>query len=152
MTTCQITNSQDTLEKRSTLTMPKYPGLGLPLRHGMHRGNIQPDERKSYYPIGAHHSCGCSLSDPLPIREVAMMSFMDTLTDKEEWHKKVFDEEIVAKWHEEARQIPDQHFRDMVGDGDKLGEHVNMSGNPAKILDDNAFEYVSYVDEPRRIV
>jgi hypothetical protein len=37
-----------------------------------------------------------------------MMGIMDRLTDKENWHKKVFDEAIVAKWRKEALEIPDE--------------------------------------------
>ncbi|KAG6361951.1 hypothetical protein INS49_010180 [Diaporthe citri] len=33
---------------------------------------------------------------------------MDTLTDKEDWHKKVFIESITEKWREEAMAIPDE--------------------------------------------
>jgi hypothetical protein len=39
-----------------------------------------------------------------------MMSIMDRLTDKEDWQKKVFDEEIVSKWCGEALAIPDEQF------------------------------------------
>lgn len=39
-----------------------------------------------------------------------MMSIMDHLTDKEDWHKKVFNEEIVSKWRAEALAIPDEQF------------------------------------------
>ncbi|KAF2811084.1 uncharacterized protein BDZ99DRAFT_462360 [Mytilinidion resinicola] len=83
--------------------MPKYPGLGLPLRH-----NEQQDY--GFYPIGAHGSCYGSDSDILPVRELAMMSIMERLTDKEDWHKKVFDEEIVSKYREVALSIPDEAF------------------------------------------
>ncbi|KAF2649455.1 hypothetical protein K491DRAFT_698080 [Lophiostoma macrostomum CBS 122681] len=83
--------------------MPKYPGLGLELRHN-------PQDDYGFYPIGAHGSCYASESELLPIRELAMMSIMDKLTDKEDWQKKVFDEAIVAKWRKEALEIPDQEF------------------------------------------
>lgn len=43
----------------------------------------------------------------LPVREVAMMDIMSKLTDKPEWDRKVFDEDIVAKWKEEAMALPD---------------------------------------------
>jgi hypothetical protein len=46
----------------------------------------------------------------LPVREVAIMGIMDRLTDKEVWHKKVFDDAIVEKWREEATAIPDEEF------------------------------------------
>lgn len=38
----------------------------------------------------------------LTAREVAMLGVMNALTDKPDWHKKVFDDEIVAKWKQEA--------------------------------------------------
>ncbi|KAI1335695.1 hypothetical protein F5Y15DRAFT_408961 [Xylariaceae sp. FL0016] len=34
----------------------------------------------------------------LPVRELAMMSFMDQLTEKPDWHKKIFDDKIQF-WH-----------------------------------------------------
>lgn len=37
-----------------------------------------------------------------------MMGIMYTLTDKEDWHKKVFIESITEKWREEAMAIPDE--------------------------------------------
>lgn len=83
--------------------MPKYPGLGLHVRYN--------DEPNEHYPTGAH---GGSLQDissaTLLVRELAMMAVMDQLTDKENWHKKVFDETIVAKWRSEALSIPDKYF------------------------------------------
>jgi hypothetical protein len=82
--------------------MPNYPGLGLPLRD-----NPQED---GHYPIGAHGSCRGATSDMLPIRELAMMSIMDRLTDKEDWQKKVFDDEVVSRWREEALAVPDEQF------------------------------------------
>ncbi|ROW11546.1 hypothetical protein VMCG_01299 [Cytospora schulzeri] len=51
-----------------------------------------------------------SQSALLPVREVAMMGIMDRLTDKKDWHKKVFDDAIVEKWREEAMSIPDEEY------------------------------------------
>lgn len=42
----------------------------------------------------------------LTAREVAMLGVMSALTDKQDWHKKVFDEDIVGRWKEEARAVP----------------------------------------------
>lgn len=36
-------------------------------------------------------------------RERAMWAFMDAITDKPEWARKVFDDKIVAKWYAELR-------------------------------------------------
>lgn len=71
-------------------TLPNYPGLGLRLKH-------------------AAYEKYCSNTDSalLPLREVAMMAIVSQLTDKPDWHRKVFDEEIVAKWKKEAMAVPD---------------------------------------------
>lgn len=90
--------------------MPAYPGLGFDLR-------LNEQSEYGFYPIGAHGSCYGSESDMLPIRELAMMSVMESLTDKEEWHKKVFDDEIVSKWRKETLEIPDEEFWKMAVSG-----------------------------------
>ncbi|KAI8634306.1 hypothetical protein F5Y19DRAFT_487765 [Xylariaceae sp. FL1651] len=38
----------------------------------------------------------------LKLREVRMMDFMNQITDKSGWEDKVFDEQIVGRWREEA--------------------------------------------------
>ena len=42
-----------------------------------------------------------------------MMDVMEKLTDKANWHQKVFDEEVVSKWRQEALAIPDEYFWDL---------------------------------------
>lgn len=41
---------------------------------------------------------------PLTVRERTMMSLMDQITDKPEWDRKVFDEGIVQRWRQEAKE------------------------------------------------
>jgi len=129
--------------------MPEYPGLGLPLRHN-------PQTDYGHYPIGAHGSCYGAESDIIMIRELAMMSIMDRLTDKENWEKKVFDDEIVSKWREEALAIPDDELTDLASSGkrqhwDEDGRvHLNSDwglddANPSKeIMDTNTFDCVRF--------
>jgi hypothetical protein len=113
--------------------MPNYPGLGLPLR---------PDQGTEYghYPIGAHGSCHGAHSDMLPIRELAMMSIMDRLTDKEDWQKKVFDDEVVSKWREEALAIPDEQFCKLANSG--KSQYWDADGN-LNVQDDWSTEHVN---------
>ncbi|KAF5011169.1 hypothetical protein FDECE_2694, partial [Fusarium decemcellulare] len=81
----------------------RYPGLGLDLRyHDQNEGR----DRGDMFPIGIHANCFGSDSEMLLIREVAMMIVMDRLTDKPNWHVKVFDDNVTAKWTEEALAIP----------------------------------------------
>ncbi|KAJ4264300.1 hypothetical protein NW762_005496 [Fusarium torreyae] len=89
------------------------------------------------YPIGFPESSG-STSEVLPVKEVAMMILMDKLTDKPDWHKKVFDETIVQKWRDEARQQPeDGLYR-------RILQHKNDERLPqprSRIVTDKAFDY-----------
>lgn len=119
-------------------TGPPYPGLGLPLR-------CANDE--TYDP-----------SDTLPVRELAMMHIMDRLTDKKEWNKKVFDEEIVEKWRAEAKAIPDAEFWNAAvsdkWDFYPFNEEVEEEGEEVVVrfrcllegvVNDNTFDCVSAV-------
>ncbi|KAF2874623.1 hypothetical protein BDV95DRAFT_566610 [Massariosphaeria phaeospora] len=90
--------------------MHRYPGLDLPLRYN---GNPVAD----FYPIGVHRDCESATSDLLPVREVAMMNVMEKLTDKDNWHEKVFDDLVVSKWREEALEIPDRNLWDLATSG-----------------------------------
>ena len=130
-------------------TMPDYPGLGLPLRHN-------PQMDYGHYPIGAHGSCSGAKSDIIMIRELAMMSIMERLTDKENWEKKVFDDDIVSKWREEALAIPDSELADLASSSkrqywDDDGKvHVKDDwrlddANPLKgIMNTNTFDCVRF--------
>lgn len=52
-----------------------------------------------------HGASDFSQAPRLTAREVAMLGVMNALTDKPDWHKKVFDDEIVANWKQEACAI-----------------------------------------------
>lgn len=69
-------------------TSVKLPGFGLPV-------NYTPDE---YFPSAALEWSGTILT----VRELNMMAIMDSITDKKDWDKKVFDDTIVQKWRQEA--------------------------------------------------
>lgn len=90
--------------------MQRYPGLGLPLRYD---GSLVTD----FYPIGAHMNCEGATSDPLPVREVAMMDIMEKLTDKHNWHEKVFNDSVISRWRKEALEIPDTDLWDLATRG-----------------------------------
>src|SRR6266699_3157487 len=80
----------------------QLPGFGLP-------ANTIPD----FWYKGSHHENIVSLlgyPNAIPdwsgglmtVRERNMMVTVDQITDKPEWRRKVFDEEIVAKWRTQA--------------------------------------------------
>ena len=113
--------------------MPDYPGLGLPLRH------FEWDEGFKLYPIGAHHGCIGSDSQMLFVREVGMMIIINQLTDKFDWHKKVFDDTIVDKWRREAREYPDESLwaQAALMANDPRSSVPSLQG----IMSDKAFDY-----------
>ncbi|KAK3311855.1 hypothetical protein B0H66DRAFT_584262 [Apodospora peruviana] len=86
----------------------KYPGIDLPLRYFPQKYEYpdDPDQSMKFY-IGGHPDFDESWSNLLPVREVAMMILVDRLTDKPNWHDKVFNDEIVAKWRNEALNLPE---------------------------------------------
>lgn len=68
------------------------------------------------------------------------MVLMDRLSDKVDWHKKVFDEEIVAKWRKEALEQPEDKLFSQVVER-KHGDGVPMPQR-ARIMSEDAFDYV----------
>lgn len=65
------------------------PGFGQPVNH-----------RISYlvFPSAVIDWAGTSTT----VRERAMIALMDSITDKPEWDRKVFDDGIVSNWRKEA--------------------------------------------------
>lgn len=83
-----------------------------------------------------------------------MMDVMEKLTDKVNWHQKVFDEDIVSKWREEALAIPDTYFWDLSfsaksqdwldDDGPPVFSTSEMECQLENIMDEATFDAVSY--------
>ncbi|KAH7092376.1 hypothetical protein FB567DRAFT_545535 [Paraphoma chrysanthemicola] len=115
-------------------TIHKYPGLGLPLR------NDSPSDFD--YGIGAHPVCYGTHSELVNVREIAMMSVMDKLTDKPDWHKKVFDDEIATKWRDEALAVPNDEFYHLATNGKRWdgGNDSDHGETPEGIMSEAAFD------------
>jgi hypothetical protein len=94
-----------------------------------------------------------SESEPLFVRELAMMDVMEKLTDKPDWHKKVFDEEIVGKWKKEALTVPDEEMYRLATSGkmqywgEDGMEMRDYDGGvmPENIMNEGAFDCVSII-------
>ena len=105
----------------------QYPGVNLPLRHP---GEDNPR-------VGLYERLEESESELLHVREVAMMLLMDRLTDKPNWHEKVFDDAIVAKWRTEAlSQSEEAVYNEIIA-----GKNVPMPKR-TRIISEEAFDYV----------
>jgi hypothetical protein len=82
---------------------PLYPGVTQSL-DWVH-GRRQP---RDYYNIFAYDE------QLMPIREIFMMHLMDKLTDKADWHRKIFNEAIVHKWRQEALAQSERELYDYI--------------------------------------
>jgi hypothetical protein len=43
--------------------------------------------------------------EPITLREKSMLYLVNSLTDKPEWARKVYDEEVIRKWEQEALSL-----------------------------------------------
>ncbi|KAH7153913.1 hypothetical protein DER46DRAFT_627874 [Fusarium sp. MPI-SDFR-AT-0072] len=120
---CLVVNQSQLFLPWSSLIMATpthlYPGVNLALRE-MPERELSFKDDYLFYPIGFPEYHG-SKSAVMPVKEVAMMILMDASTDKPDWHRKVFDETIVQKWREEARQQSEDSLYARILQ-DKLGE------------------------------
>ena len=71
----------------------KLPGFGLPVDH-------MPNWRERF----PHAIADDQTTKAVTFRERRMLKFINQITDKPEWNRKVFDESIVSKWREEASE------------------------------------------------
>ena len=98
------------------------PGFGLPVDH-MPGKYVR--SRNTPYTRFPHAIADNVASDGVTVRERRMLQFIDQISDKPEWERKVFDEEIVGKWRAEAGR-----------EDEEIGDVV---------LSEEMFEYVSFV-------
>ncbi|KAJ3455834.1 hypothetical protein MRS44_017316 [Fusarium solani] len=132
-----ITPSKDHTQNAST-AKTKYPGLGLDIRHD------DSNDRDVIYPIGTHFNCYGSESEMLLVREVAMMMVMESITDKPDWHVKVFDPEIANKWKAEALALPVDAMYKEIAEGRITWPNEAFAGQapkPKSILDEACLDY-----------
>jgi len=111
----------------------EYPGVNLPLRHLKQGGNHGVD----FYRLGSFEGASLSQSELVQVREVAMMILMDRLTDKPNWHEKVFDDTIVAKWRNEALTQPEDDIHQEIIAGKNIKKPART-----RIITEAAFDYV----------
>jgi len=72
-----------------------------------------------------------------------MMILMDKLSDKPNWHEKIFDQAIVAKWHKEAMEQSEVALYKQITDGRRM-EKIPQPTR-IRLISEAAFDYVSYL-------
>ncbi|KAK4508643.1 hypothetical protein PRZ48_002382 [Zasmidium cellare] len=113
------------------------PDLGLPLLG-------EPFEQESELNTAADW-----FASPLTVRERSMIGLMLALKDKPEWDRKVFDEEIVAKWRKEAldfkpevKYVRNSEGEDPWDSSEHNGENLNVDGEARqKVVSEEMFDW-----------
>jgi hypothetical protein len=117
----------------------QYPGVNLPLNTS---DRFLFDKLPPVYAIGMPQARGAT-SMILPIREVAMMLIMEKLTDKPNWHEKVFDEAIVQKWRDEAKTQSENGLYSRIMEGKTHWNEIPMP--QSRIISEEVFEFVRWI-------
>ncbi|KAJ2933512.1 hypothetical protein H1R20_g3583, partial [Candolleomyces eurysporus] len=84
------------------------PGHGYPFNRVPEE--MDADYRGEPFPsalVQSGDSYNSGVLDPITLRELTMLRFMNEVTDKPDWTAKVFDKIIIAKWKEESVNLPD---------------------------------------------
>jgi Protein of unknown function (DUF4246) len=119
----------------------KVPGFGLPLTFE------HEDHWHKVWKNFALAAAGNFTAERMTKREVAMVRFMEAITDKPGWNRKVRHEEIVAKWWDEASEFPD-----------KMISHaafqwcIEELRDRAKLFEENGSGWVSALESAARVV
>ncbi|KIW04027.1 uncharacterized protein PV09_04850 [Verruconis gallopava] len=92
-----LSKDGDTAGSNNNGNQLKLPGFGLPIDF-LPRWN-RHDEEWERFPHGIADPMA---SDGVTVRERRMLEFVNQITDKPEWERKVFDDAIVEKWRAEA--------------------------------------------------
>ncbi len=94
------------------------PGFGLPRKY-------ETNQKTAMFPHALDGEGRGKLSKGVLLRERRMLALIGDITDKPDWHRKVFDKIIVDKWRAEAKSRP------LVADNDvfmsaAMFEHVRF--------------------------
>ncbi|KAK4495485.1 hypothetical protein PRZ48_013817 [Zasmidium cellare] len=83
-----------------TIKPGELMGLDRPVNGYPERNFIEVDGKRPRFPNAIQDWNGT----PLTLRERSMIAFMNEITDKPEWARKVNDEEIAGKWRKEREE------------------------------------------------
>lgn len=125
------------------MSQHRYPGINVDLKHP--KPLWRPDiDTFSFYDIYDYDEI------LLPLREVFMMTLMDRLTDKAGWHKKVFDQDIVAKWRQEASEQSEKELFDEIVSKSRVAfpGGIEEENNAFEDIDEYGWDYRSVPSVP----
>lgn len=80
----------------ATAEMRQFPGFGLPVSHF--------GQNDFPLAVAIENSDQAWASIGVTLREQRMLDFICQITDKPDWHIKVFDDEIVSRWRAESNR------------------------------------------------
>jgi hypothetical protein len=116
------------------------PGFGLPINwEGEGNWGELPRFR---------HGANDFRPERMTVRELAILSFMDAITEKPDWNVKISNEETVDKWRGEAKATPDGlmsdeafewcllELRDRAGDFERDGIIRTLEGGSRCVKSD----------------
>lgn len=69
-------------------------------------------------PLDADDSCrpngvdGTWEAELITAREMQMMGLMNALTDKPDWSRKIYDDNVLSNWRAEAKAMPNSLIED----------------------------------------
>jgi hypothetical protein len=116
----------------------RVPGFGLPISFE-YTNWLQMTQTFELAAAGSY-------AERMTKREVAMVIFMEAITDKTNWNLKIHDTEIVAKWREEARSFPDQIISDLA-----FQWCIEELRDRAKSFEANGSSWVSALESSARV-
>ncbi|KAK1835685.1 hypothetical protein QBC39DRAFT_148702 [Podospora conica] len=101
---------------------PKYRYPGWDLDVDWERHTFNGSNGYIQYPIANSSETEgfCQMSEMICVREVSMMLAMDRISDKPDWHIKVFDDDMAAKWREEITAWRDDDLWNLIADTTRL--------------------------------
>lgn len=101
------TMATDHVFHNSGIHLLKVPGFGLPIDFAQ-TDNWNHQIPNTYF----RHGIDDHRPDRMTVREVAWIRFMEAVTEKPNWNIKVFDDEIVKRWSDDAAAMENSLISD----------------------------------------
>jgi len=117
----------------------KVPGFGLPISF-----QVNEDGKSESFAIGAAANF---TAHRMAKREVAMICFMESITEKPDWSRKVHDDAIIEKWRAEAKEFPDGMMSD-----ETFQWCIEELQDRAKTYESGGIMWVSALESAARVV